>query len=128
MFDFIGNTLSRVLGAGHDELAADEKATNPFPHGPQRFRSVTNGQIRRLQARRAAAQKRKTNKRFRREWMRNERAFNALRSQLVVVGAIPSSHYAEDALMENVERHLEAAYGSVEAAEDYYGALVAERQ
>jgi len=129
MFDFIGNQLSRTLGKQVAE-AADEKPLNPFHNGPIQFRS--GGQSperrwRRMQVRRAASQKRKTNKRFRREWMKNERAYVTLRQQLVVVGAIPSQHYPEPALADNVERHLETAYGSVDKALEYFAALEAER-
>lgn len=129
MFDFIGNQLSSNLGKGGDVLE-DERPVNPTPHGPQRSRTVTNGQARRLQARRAASQKRKTNRRFRRDWMRNERAFNTLRSQLlVVVGTFDRGTYDFPAdLVDNVTRHLGEVYGSVEAAEGHFEALSAERR
>lgn len=132
MFDFIGNTLSRGLDKNGELLDTEEKALNPFPHGPQRFRSVSNGQIRRLQVRRAESQKRKTNRRFRRDWMKNERSFVVLQQQLRVVAALPLSRggFMVDqpvALMKNVHEHLEAAYGSVDKALDYFRALEAER-
>lgn len=128
MFDFFGSTLSRTLANnGGDVVEGDEKPRNPFPHGPQRFRTVTNGQLRRAQARYAAAQKRKTNKRYRREWMRNGRAFVVLQQQLTVVGALPSNHYAEQDLVDNVERHLVEVYGSVEKALAYFEAVAIER-
>lgn len=127
MFDFIGNTLSRTLGKQVAE-AADEKPRNPFPHGPQRFRTVTNGQIRRAQVRRDATQRRKANRRYRHDWMINERAFTTLRMQLVVVGRLEQSYYQlEPALVANATRRLEEVYGSVDKAYDYFLALAAER-
>ena len=74
----IAHFLPGLREGGDVETADDSEKVNPFPRGPVRYRTVTNGQIRRAQARSAAAQKRKNNRRFRRDWMRNERAFNTL--------------------------------------------------
>ena len=125
MIDLLAKALSRSA-AEVVANAADEKPLNPFPHGPQRFRTVSNGQIRRLQTRRAAAARRKTNRRYRREWMRNERAFNTLRQQLVVATA-PIGEFPND-LMLNAHFQLEQVYGSVAKAQDYFGALALERK
>lgn len=129
MFDFIGNTLSRTLGKDASvDLAADEKPRNPFPHGPQRFRTVTNGQIRRAQARHAASQDRKVNRRYRRQWMANERALSTLRGQLVAVGKLDTGYYVmEPALARNAQGRLEEAYGSVDKAYEHFLNLLAER-
>lgn len=50
---------------------------------------LSNGAIRRLQARQAKAEKRKMNSRRRRQWMAQQGAVATLRGQLVVVGALP---------------------------------------
>lgn len=113
MFDFIGNALSNSLGK-NAAAPEQEERQNPFPRGPQRFRTVTNGQLRRAQVRHAAAQKRKVNRRYRRDWMRNERALNTLQQQWTIATAEAGRFPA--AMVDNVVRHLEVAYGSVTGA------------
>lgn len=122
----IANFLPGLRDNSTAELVADEeKKVNPFPHGPQRFKAATAGQWRRHQARSAASQRRKANQRFRREWMRNERAFNTLQQQWTVVTAEAGRFPAP--MVDNVRRHLEEVYGSVEQAGAYLVNLSVER-
>jgi hypothetical protein len=91
-------------------------------HGPVKARWTTAGQMRRAHERSAAAQRRKTNKRFRKQWVQNEQAFFRLLSQVQLIDTRP-----ESALVPGVERVLTQRYGSVEAAREHLNTLVSER-
>jgi hypothetical protein len=91
--------------------------------GPRKVKYMTNGQVRRAQARAQATAARKANKRYRRSWMRNELAFAILRGQLEVMAHQPET----DGTRILVERHLTKAYGSVEAATKHFEAIVEDR-
>lgn len=121
----IANFLPGLRDNHAEELVTDDAKVNPFPHGPQRFKTVTNGQWRRRQARSKTAQTRKANRRFRRQWMKNERAFNTLGQQWKVATAEPGRFPTP--MVDTVRRHLEQAYGSVEQAGAHYASLATER-
>lgn len=121
----------KMPGVFGDNVIADETA-KPGPKGrpslgPQRYKTVSAGQQRRAQARFVATARRKTNLRYRRSWMQNERAFAALRGQLQVVGLLPYTVDVAEDLILNVEVELEKRYGSLREALAHYETLVAER-
>lgn len=91
-------------------------------HGPQKVRWITAGQQRRAAARWEKTRARKANRRFRRQWMANEAAFNRLLSQIGLLERTP-----ESGLAKGVEKVLVERYGSVEAAREHLGVLIQER-
>jgi hypothetical protein len=93
-------------------------------HGPQRVRWITAGQQRRQAMRDALAQQRKANRRYRRQWMANEAAFQTLLSQ---VRLVDDPERGSSPLADGVRRHLDRAYGSVDEAREHLAVLVQER-
>jgi hypothetical protein len=107
-----------------DELSPFEYHQRHAPkHGPSRARWLTSGQMRRMHERSAAAQRRKTNKRFRKQWVENEQAFFRLHGQVQLLDNRPTSP-----LVPGVERVLTQRYGSVEAAREHLDGLLRERR
>lgn len=89
--------------------------------GPRPTRYLTNGQMRRIAARDAKSQQRKTNRRYRRTWMQHQDLLSRFRGQLDVgtlqVPATPD-------MQRNVRNALEAEHGSIDAALEAYNKLV----
>lgn len=79
-----------------DEIAAEEKAERIKFHrervrnGPVNFKAITNGQIRRAQARAEANAAKKARRAEIRNHLEKMRFASVLRGQLAVAGAIPS--------------------------------------
>lgn len=60
--------------------------------GPRKFSPFTNGQLRRMETRRAKSQQRKANKRYRSNWLAAEAQLATLRAQLhVALGIVPAT-------------------------------------
>jgi hypothetical protein len=109
--------------AADDELSPFEYHQRHAPkHGPVKPRFLSNGQLRRMHERGVKAQRRKTNKRFRKQWVENEQAFFRLHGQVQLLDQRPTSP-----LVPGVERVLEERYGSVDAAREHLQGLLRER-
>lgn len=95
------NILSHIFAgeaSPDEELLAEQEAKEARKrstpkHGPASYRFQTNGQARRAHQRRQATTQRKTNLRYRRNWMLKQQAKATLRGQLQAVGALS---YATD--------------------------------
>jgi hypothetical protein len=111
-----------------EESWADKQRSAPKhgPYGPGGSRVVkfaTAGQQRRAQERWTRAAARKANRRYRKQWVANEEAFQRLLSQVGLLQRRP-----ESALAPGVERVLIERYGSVDDARAYLASLIEERE
>lgn len=117
--------LGSATGPDDDAEEARRKAGYEAGRlGPRRFTSPTNGQLRRAAQRRSAAEKRKANRRYRRQWIAAQHAFAGLHGQVMVALGIVD---ATPALKRNVTLELIRTYGSLEAAIKFHDELAAER-
>lgn len=105
--------------------------------GPENFRTMTSGQVRRAGARRAATQRRKTTKRYRIGWIHNQFQIAILRGNLQALGLVayhpqgPKAHFKVDPESRayiRANRFLEDRYGSVAEALTQYNKIVVERR
>lgn len=119
------------LSKGEQSADENEKPWAP-KHGPQRLRTFSNGQIRRMRVRAQKASRRKATSRYRRDFMRNELAVASLCGRLQVVGALPFSDpdlvVSQDHPMYGAAAHsLVEQYGSVADALETYDKIETER-
>lgn len=100
--------------SGLDVADIDEsKPKGVKSQGPQKFRTVTNGQIRRAGQRDAATRRRKATAKHRRDWFKSRRAVRVLEAQLA----------QHDAGKPGYEQILVDGYGSVDKAREVLGSL-----
>ena len=90
--------LRPKVESGEDLTPEEEKKQRVQWHrdhvrnGPQNWRTLTSGQVRRQHARDAKSRQRKTNKRYRRAWMAQQREIATLRGHLIVLGVLECKH------------------------------------
>lgn len=129
----IQQMIASKLGLADDEGEIVQQGPKGVKtQGPARYRSFTNGQIRRAERRAQETKRRKATSRYRRNWMRNQLNLAYLRANLQALGLV--AHH--DGL-HPVDRHsdsyrratetLEARYGSVDEALAKYAEIRSEQ-
>jgi hypothetical protein len=97
LFAHLGRKTTEERELTADEIAEQEAQAKKdrikfhreqVRNGPRKFSYVTSGQQRRFQARGQAAQRRKMNRRYRRDWMRKQAELATLRGHLTILGVI----------------------------------------
>jgi len=128
IFDGLANIFQK------DTEEETDKKVNPFPNGPVKFKTLTNGQIRRQRARAAKTHQRKQVEKARRQHFADKREASVLRAHLQNLAVMPRhdgyslpsdvriferslnwvvNHHADGAgslLPENWEKAVQAAY------------------
>lgn len=122
--DIVGSLLGK-LGEREIDAEVEEKSEKAWApkHGPAKFRTLTNGQIRRAQVRSQKARQRKATKAYRRDWLKSQQELAGLRGLLQAAGRVPywSDHVvAEPLRVARAEKVLEDKYGSVDEAFEIY--------
>lgn len=121
--------IKSLLGMPIPEVPEDEPKRNPYPNGPATYRTMTNGQVRRMQARarRSAAQKAYVGQR--RAYMNREAERAVLRGMLQVLGHIPYVDHQKptEARMIRAADWVIDNYGTLGTALKRYEALSGEK-
>lgn len=127
------NILDQVLGLqaadaddATDVAAADPQTRRTLKHareqhmiGMGRYKTPSQGQLRRRAERQFRSEARKSRSKYKRNWMRNRQAIARLRGQMQVIGVIPyasADFVPTPSTVQNTVVRLEQAYGSVDAA------------
>lgn len=110
------NILSQILG--HDGNEGPLAPRGVKSQGPQNFRHVTNGQIRRANVRRVETARRKAEKRRHAAWFAQRAEISTLRGQLRVISTLSDNIENEGftPLQYNAMVGILAKHDSVDAA------------
>lgn len=128
MNNIVAQIKSLLIG-NSDEIPEDEPKRNPYPNGPVTYKTMTNGQVRRMQAR---ARRRTQDRAFReqrRNYMTREGERAVLRGMLQVLGFIAYVDHQKpsEARIKRAAAWCEDNYGGIENAVKRYEVISGEK-
>lgn len=127
----IAAKIKSLLGMPIPEIPEDEPKRNPYPNGPATYKTMTNGQIRRMRARAQRRAQVKGFKEQRRNYISRESERAVLRAMLQVLGFIPYVDHQKPSpskeRMVRAGKWVHENYGSLDKALERYEHLSGEK-
>lgn len=125
----IAAKIKSFLGMPIPEIPEDEPKRNPYPNGPATYKTMTNGQVRRMQTRARDRAQIKGFKQQRRNYISRESERAVLRGMLQVLGFVPYRDHQkpEQWRIDRAIKWAEENHGGIENAVKRYEHLSGEK-
>lgn len=127
MNSILANIKSLLTGQPVEEVKEEKR--NPYPNGPVKYKTMTNGQVRRMQARGRRKGQERAFKEQRRNYLNREAERAALRGMLQVLGYVDYviDQHPDAGRIARAQKWAEAKYGDLETAIARYEHLSGEK-
>lgn len=129
MNPIIAQIKSLLTGAPVKHAEEHEPKHNPFPNGPVKYKTMTNGQVRRMQARNQRKGQMDAYKEQRRNYLSREAERATLRGMLQSLGYVEYvvEQHPDAGRVARAQKWAKEKYGSIENAVERYEALSGEK-